>query len=310
MKIFNSIDEFNLECDTAVTIGKFDGLHRGHKILCENLFVLEKKEGLTSLAISFVDPPISIVHGVNDKKIVTNEERRSLISDAGINVFVEIPFDEQIMKTEPGDFIKLLSEKLNMKYLIVGSDFKFGYKGAGDVKLLKELSKEMSFSLKVIDKVKDDNIDISSTRIRDEIKKGHIKKANQLMGRNYFIYGEVVYGRQIGQKIDFPTINIKPSKDKLIPSNGVYISVVQIGKNIYRGITNIGIRPTFDDGDELSIETHIFNFDSNVYGKEVKIVFLEEMRGEIKFNSTEELKEQLVKDKNRGMDFFTNEHVK
>ena len=118
MKIFNSLDDFNLECDTAVTIGKFDGLHRGHKILCENLFVLEKKEGLTSLAISFVDPPISIVHGVNEKKIVTNEERRSLIRDAGISVFVEIPFDEQIMKTEPGDFIKLLVEKLNMKYLI------------------------------------------------------------------------------------------------------------------------------------------------------------------------------------------------
>ena len=329
MKIYNSLDEFNLDVDTAVTIGKFDGLHRGHKLLCENLFSLER-EGLKSLVISFVDPPRSIVrkkdlidtpenssnispNGITDsadyKKIVTNDEKRALVRDSGISIFIECPFDEKLMKTEPSDFIKRLACDLNMKYLVVGRDFRFGYKGAGDVALLEKLSGEMNFKLKVIDKLQEDNIDISSTRIRDEIKNGNITKANQLMGRNYFIYGEVVYGRQIGSKIDFPTINIIPAKDKLIPKNGVYISMVKIGSSIYRGITNVGIRPTFDDGDNLSIETHIFNFDSNVYGKEVMVVFLKEMRGEIKFNSAEELRTQLMKDKNVGIDFFTNEHV-
>ena len=195
-----------------------------------------------------------------------------------------------------------------MKYLVVGTDFRFGYKGKGDVSLLKELSEELGFKLIVIDKLQDENIDISSSRIREEIQMGHIIKANQLMGRNYFIYGEVVYGRQIGRKIDFPTINIIPSKKKLIPANGVYITAVLLDGKQYNGITNVGVKPTFDDDNTLSIETHILNFEANVYGKEVKIVFLKEMRKEIKFDSAEALKAQLIIDKQQGIDFFTNEH--
>lgn len=309
MKVFNSIDEFNLLVDTVVTIGKFDGLHRGHKILCENLFAMEK-DGLTSVAISFVDPPSNIVDDSKDKKIMTNDERLLLFKESGISVFIECPFDEKLMKTEPEDFINMLIDRINMKSLVVGSDFRFGYKGAGDVELLRRLSEEKGFSLKVIEKLKEDNVDISSTRIRDEIKNGNITKANQLMGRNYFIYGEVVHGRQIGKKLDFPTINIRPSKEKLIPANGVYISVVIIDNHIYQGITNVGTRPTFDDGNALSIETHIIDFDYDIYGKEVKVVFLEKIRDEIRFNSMFELRNQLMKDKNAGIDFFSNEHVR
>lgn len=308
MKIFNSLEDFDLQCDTAITIGKFDGLHRGHKILCENLFSYEKK-GLKSLLISFVDSKDNSVNKTGSKQIVTPEERRLLVKESGISIFVECLFDEKLMKTSPRDFILKLVNDLHMKCLVVGTDFRFGYKGKGDTVLLREYASEFGFELKVIDKLKEDNIDISSSRIREEISKGNITKANLLMGRNYFIYGEVVYGRQIGRKIDFPTINIIPSEKKLIPANGVYITVVQIDDRIYQGITNVGIKPTFDDDNTLSIETHIFNFDSNVYGKEVKVVFLQEMRKEIKFSSAEELKVQLRKDKNKGMDFFANEHI-
>ncbi len=305
MKIFNSLDDFDLQCNTAITIGKFDGLHRGHKILCENLFSYEKL-GLTSLLISFVDSKENSINKSNTKQIVTPEERRLLIKESGISVYIECPFDEKLMKTSPRDFILKLVNELHMKCLVVGTDFRFGYKGEGDVVLLKEYANELGFELKVIDKLKEDDMDISSSRIREEISNGNITKANQLMGRNYFIYGEVVYGRQIGRKIDFPTINIIPSEKKLIPANGVYITVVKIDNRIYQGITNVGVKPTFDDDNTLSIETHIFNFDSNVYGKEVKVVFLQEMRKEIKFNSAKELKEQLEKDKNKGLDFFSN----
>lgn len=308
MKIFNSLEDFDLQCNTAITIGKFDGLHRGHKILCENLFSYEKK-GLKSLLISFVDSKDNSVNKTSSKQIVTPEERRLLVKESGISIFVECLFDEKLMKTSPRDFILKLVNDLHMKCLVVGTDFRFGYKGKGDIVLLREYASEFGFELKVINKLKEDNVDISSSRIRDEISKGNITKANLLMGRNYFIYGEVVYGRQIGRKIDFPTINIIPSEKKLIPANGVYITVVQIDDRIYQGITNVGIKPTFDDDNTLSIETHIFNFDSNVYGKEVKVVFLQEMRKEIKFSSAEELKEQLRKDKNKGMDFFANEHI-
>lgn len=307
MKIFNSLEEFDLQVDTAITIGKFDGLHRGHKKLCGSLFSLER-EGVKSLAISFIDSPNNVINNSDSKQIVTLEERRLLFKESGISIFIECPFDEKLRKTLPRDFVLRLINELNMKYLVVGTDFRFGYKGKGDVSLLKELSEELGFKLIVIDKLQDDNIDISSSRIREEIQMGHIIKANQLMGRNYFIYGEVVYGRQIGRKIDFPTINIIPSKKKLIPANGVYITAVLLDGKQYNGITNVGVKPTFDDDNTLSIETHILNFEANVYGKEVKIVFLKEMRKEIKFDSAEALKAQLIIDKQQGIDFFTNEH--
>lgn len=307
MKIFNSLEEFDLKCNTAITVGKFDGLHRGHKKLCGSLFSLER-EGVKSLAISFIDSPSDMINNTDSKQIVTIEERRLLFKESGISIYIECPFDEKLRKTNPKDFIMRLISELNMKYLVVGTDFRFGYKGKGDVDLLRKLSDELGFELIVVDKLQDDNVDISSSRIREEIQKGHIAKANQLMGRNYFIYGEVVYGRQIGRKIDFPTINIIPSKKKLIPANGVYITAVILGGKQYNGITNVGVKPTFDDDNTLSIETHILNFEANVYGEEVKIVFLQEMRKEIKFNSAEELKAQLIIDKQRGIDFFTNEH--
>jgi len=307
MKIFNSLEEFDLQVDTAITIGKFDGLHRGHKKLCGSLFSLER-EGVKSLAISFIDSPNNVINNSDSKQIVTLEERRLLFKESGISIFIECPFDENLRKTLPRDFVLRLINELNMKYLVVGTDFRFGYKGKGDVNLLRELSDELGFKLIVIDKLQDENIDISSSRIREEIQMGHIIKANQLMGRNYFIYGEVVYGRQIGRKIDFPTINIIPSKKKLIPANGVYITAVLLDGKQYNGITNVGVKPTFDDDNTLSIETHILNFEANVYGKEVKIVFLKEMRKEIKFDSAEALKAQLIIDKQQGIDFFTNEH--
>ena len=307
MKIFNSLEEFDLQVDTAITIGKFDGLHRGHKKLCGSLFSLER-EGVKSLAISFIDSPNNVINNSDSKQIVTLEERRLLFKESGISIFIECPFDENLRKTLPRDFVLRLINELNMKYLVVGTDFRFGYKGKGDVSLLKELSEELGCKLIVIDKLQDENRDISSSRIREEIQMGHIIKANQLMGRNYFIYGEVVYGRQIGRKIDFPTINIIPSKKKLIPANGVYITAVLLDGKQYNGITNVGVKPTFDDDNTLSIETHILNFEANVYGKEVKIVFLKEMRKEIKFDSAEALKAQLIIDKQQGIDFFTNEH--
>lgn len=306
MKIYNSIDSFNLNIDTAITIGKFDGLHRGHKLLCENLFAMEK-ENLASLVISFVEPLDNVFSKSCEKKLVTNEEKIKLFRDSGIKIFIECLFDETFMMTKPYDFIVSLVDKLNMKCLIVGSDFRFGYKGAGDVSFLKDLSNTLGFQLKVIDKLKYLDLDISSTRIREEITKGHIALANELMGRNYFLYGKVVHGRHIGTRLDFPTINIKPDNNKLIPKCGVYICVVVINNKTYQGITNIGYRPTFDDDNTLSIETHILNFDMDVYGKEVKIVFLKEMRDEKKFDSENALKAQLILDKKQGIDFFTNE---
>ncbi len=304
MRIYNSLDEVNIENDTVVTIGKFDGLHRGHKTICEKIASVQKESDLESVVITFVDSPHKVIGGVNAKQIVTNSERRMLFKESGFDIYVECPFDKKLMSTLPEDFIKLLVEKFNMKVLVVGDDFRFGYKGSGDTVLLEEYSGKLGFKLVILDKLQEDDVDISSTRIREEIRNGHISKANSLMGRNYFIYGKVVRGRQIGRRIDFPTINIIPSDDKLIPSNGVYLTIVEMQGERYEGITNVGVKPTFTDDNSLCIETHIFNFNENVYDKDVKIVFLEEMRPEIKFESVDALKTQLERDKTKGLEYF------
>lgn len=304
MRIFNSLDEVNIKEDSVFTIGKFDGLHRGHKSICEKIISIEKNKGLVSSVITFVDPPSKLTKGEYNRQIVTNEERLLLFKESGFSNIIQCPFDEKLMKTTAKEFIEKLVYDFNMKCLVVGTDFKFGYKGEGDINSLRVFSKEYNFELIVFDKLKEDNEDISSTRIRREIKDGHILKANLLMGRNYFIYGKVVMGRKIGHKIDFPTINIIPSDEKLIPSKGVYYTLVKLEDNVYEGITNVGIKPTFDDDNSLTIETHILDFNENIYDKNVKIVFLEEVRPEIKFDSVDDLKKQLEIDKKKGIEFF------
>ena len=227
-----------------------------------------------------------------------------MLDNSGLDYLIECPFDERLMQTDARSFIEFLLTNLNMKYIISGSDFTFGHKGAGDTKLLTELSKELGFEYKVIEKIKKDNRDISSTYIREELKAGHIDSVNNMLGYDYFVWGEVVHGAHLGHTIGIPTINIMPEKTKLVPKFGVYVTTIDFDGRIYHGVTNVGTKPSVSDENIVGIETHILDYNGDLYGKFVKVTFQSFLRPEMKFNSIDELKNQMNADKSKAKDFF------
>lgn len=281
---------------SVVTLGKFDGMHTGHQKLIEKVREIAKERKLQAVMFTFdISPQIKI--GKSDYKlIVTRKEKLMLAEKFGIDVLVECPFNEQIRNMSAEDFIKdILIGKINTKAVVAGTDFKFGKNRQGDADYLKKNSAMFGFSVDILEKEKDGGRDISSTFVREELAKGNIEKANKLLGFEYFIIGEVIGGTHIGRNLGFPTINMAPQPDKLLPPNGVYASLTEIDGKTYKSISNIGVKPTVN-GKELGAETFIFDFDGNLYGKTAVVKLLDFMRPEKKFDSVEDLKKQVYTD--------------
>lgn len=295
MKYFTQTTNFRVEEPTAITLGKFDGLHLGHKKLIKH--VLDKKEkGAKAVLFTFDAPPGSVVREKFQEILTTNEERRIFAEEAGIDYLVECPFIPEVMNMEPEYFIKDIVNKLNIKYFVVGPDFRFGHQRKGDADLLKVLSSVYGYEVEVIEKEQLDGIDISSTYIREEIQKGNIEKGNQLLGYPFTVRGEVVHGRQLGRKMGMPTTNILPVRQKLLPPSGVYISATIIRGKKYGSVTNIGYKPTVGATLTKGVETYIFDCQMELYGEVIEVQLLRYIRKEKKFDSIEELKEQMQKD--------------
>ncbi|MDD6194262.1 MAG: bifunctional riboflavin kinase/FAD synthetase [Lachnospiraceae bacterium] len=301
MKILTSLD-YTIAEPTAVTVGKFDGIHKGHDILTRHLLRQEER-GLQSLVVTFDVSPRLRLQKDMEKQLITNDERKNLLEKQGISYLAECSF-EDIMPLEPEAFIELLVQRYHMKYLVCGTDFHFGKKGRGDVKLLERLSADMGFELEVVEKLKAGEREISSTYVREEIAKGNVAKGNELLGYEYFIWGTVVHGNHLGTKIGIPTINLIPPEDKLLPKNGVYITRVEIDHRIYHGVTNVGVKPTIHGERQVGVETHILDFDQDIYERQVCITFLKHLRDEICFSSVDELKKQMQQDKKAAYEFF------
>ncbi len=308
MKILHSFDEMTINQCTALTVGKFDGLHMGHEILVEKI-VKKKKEDFLAVAVTFDRPPKSQISGVEEKLLMTLDEKRAILKHQGVDILIELPFNRDFMRMSPEDFIKNLSEKLHMKYIVVGDDFNFGYKGRGNTKLLQELSAEYGYETEVITKIKSNDRVISSTYIREEIALGHIESANALLGYPYFIIGRIVHGNHIGtSKIGRPTINIIPPDNKVLPCNGVYVTEAVVLGRTFHGVTNVGLRPTVDEAEKkIGVETHIMDFNRDIYNDEAKIVFRAFIRPEKKFVTFEDLKKQIEKDVHTTYSFFNSQ---
>lgn len=302
MKILTSLN-CNITENTAVTVGKFDGLHKGHEILTSKLREQEKK-GLKSLVLTFDVSPRVHLKKDTEKLLITNDERISLFSNEDISFFVQCSFENEIMSLEPEEFIEILTNKFRMKYMVCGTDFRFGKKGRGDILLLQELADRYHFELEVMDKLKQDERDISSTFVREEIAKGNVAKAMDLLGYPYFIRGKVVHGNHLGSKIGIPTINFVPPQEKLLPKNGVYITKISVDNRIYHGVTNVGVKPTIKGTYKRGVETHILDFSQDIYEKYACVYFLESIREEKTFSSVEELKKQMLKDKQAALRYF------
>ena len=303
MEYLHSLFDAKISTPTAITVGKFDGIHKGHHLLTSDI-ISKSKDGLSSCLVTFTNTPRAIVSDDKTPSLITNKERVFMLENNGLDYLVECPFDSKLMETAPECFIKLLVDNLNMKYMVVGADFTFGYKGAGNVELLKKLSKEFDFELKVYDKIQKNNRDISSTYIREELKEGHIDIVNDMLGYDYFVWGEVVHGAHLGTKIGIPTINIMPEKTKLVPKFGVYATSIDFDGRIYHGVTNVGTKPSVQDEKIVGIETPILDYNGDLYGKYVRVAFHTFIRPEQKFGSVEELKNQMNKDKVTAKAYF------
>lgn len=304
MEYIKGTTAFKIEKPTVLSLGKFDGLHRGHELLMDYVF-RKKQEGLKAVVFTFDIPPRKSVDHAVAQVLTTNEEKSRLFEKIGIDYLVECPFTKDIMCMEPELFIEFIVKQLNVKCMVVGKDFHFGHNRRGDYKMLQQYAARYGYEVEVVDKMQEDGRDISSTFVREQIVAGNIEKANELLGYRYFIEGRICHGKKMGKAVlGIPTINLIPPEEKLLPPYGVYFSITEWDGKAYPGITNIGCKPTVDGENPVGVETHIFDFDEDIYGKEVKVSFISKVRAEKKFESLEALKEQMSHDVALGKQYF------
>lgn len=296
-----------------VTLGKFDGVHEGHRLLMDEVLRRGRDDGLRTIVFTFDVSPQNRLGVSHTKSIMTNRERFLCLEELGIDTLIECPFTKDIQTMEAEVFVrKILLEKLHAAAIVVGDDFRFGRGRAGNAAFLSGMADKyrgagdgLEFSVCVIGKKKDpvSGREISSTWIREEIQKGRMEEAEKLLGRPYFLLGEVVHGRQLGRTLQIPTINQIPPQEKLLPPNGVYFSSTQIGGRTWNGITNIGTKPTVA-GDQVTAETHLFGCSADLYGKEASVELLHYHRPEHRFSSVTELKEHMEADIRAARDYM------
>jgi len=298
MTIIKSLDEvMNVE-NTVVTIGNFDGIHKGHIELIKEAVEEAKLKKYKSVVFTFENHPMRYFRANSIKNVITNEEKVKIFKELGVDIVLMIQFDEYMTKVPPTDFVKdILMEKLNCKMVIVGHDFTFARNKEGNASLLETLGEKYDMNVKIIEPIKIKGRRVSSSYIRELIEEGKVCEIKSFLGRNYSLEGEVIHARKIGRTIGFPTANLKSDDKLIIPKNGIYAVKVYVENKIYYGATNIGYNPTVN-GRTLSIETNIIDFDEDIYGEIIKIEFLDRIRDEKKFNSIDELKSQLRKDVN------------
>lgn len=296
MEFITDLGQLKLEKRSAITLGKFDGLHRGHQLLVKQ--VLEKKkEGCIAAIFTFDKPPGRLLNGYTNGTILTNQERRLLAEKISIDVMVQCPFTKEVACMEPEDFVRdILAEKMNVGFIVVGADFRFGYKRRGDIALLSDLAHKYGYQLNVISKEQYQGRDISSSFIQEMLSLGDMELVGTLLGYPFFVSGEVVLGKQFGRSMGIPTANQIPDEEKILPPNGVYASRVLVDGEQYRGMTNIGVRPTVEETNQKNVETYLFDYRGELYGKKLIVQLLHYERTERKFETAKELKEQLYLD--------------
>ncbi len=288
--------EFQIDHPTVVSIGKFDGLHRGHKKILEEMFHW-KERGMKVAIFTFSTPPSTLVKGKTQTMIMTNEERVGLLHDAGVDYLVEYPFDEEVQHMEPERFVaQILTGQMNAETIITGPDCHFGYRAAGDMALLERLEEKYGYRYFPVDKMRDGDRIISSTYIREMLAEGNIRKANELLGYPYFLLGIVAHGNSIGHSKLYPTANLIPAREKHLPRFGVYVSRVTADGKVYGGLSNVGKKPTIEGVNPAGVETYLYDFQGNLYGKPIRVELLDFIRPEKKFVSIDELKKQLDHD--------------
>lgn len=296
MIYFQGTTDFRLESPCAVTLGKFDGVHKGHQKLMQRIKDHEK------------NGVISCVFTLNPREeelILTQEEQRNVIASLGISALIKCPFVPEISSMHPDAFVReVLQKRLHAVYVAVGSDFRFGFRREGSASFLKENEDRYGFAVDVIEKECYQGREISSTYIREAMNDGNMELAQILLGRPFQVEGTIIHGRHLGTRMGMPTVNIIPPPSKLLPPNGVYESTSLVDGIWYRGVTNIGVKPTVK-ASFRGVETFLFDCSQDLYGKDIHTCLHHFERPEIRFESIDALKEQIQTDILRGREYFS-----
>lgn len=304
MKVFTDFDSVERLIKPVVTIGNFDGVHRGHQALITNVINEKNKIGGTACVITFYPHPLTVINPyIKIEQITPINDKLNILEGLGVDVTILVKFDDHFSSISAEEFVNnIIWAKLKAKVVIVGYDFSFGRNKEGDREFFKKKGEELGFEVKVIEPVIENDIIISSTRIRSFLKEGKIKEARNFLGRPYVLKGMVTKGKKIGRLIGFPTANLLII-DYLIPRNGVYAAYAYLDDKKYKAVLNIGPAVTFNI-DTVSFEVHLLDFTGDIYGKEMVIEFVERIRGVEKFKDVEMLKVQINKDIERAKEIL------
>jgi riboflavin kinase/FMN adenylyltransferase len=282
--------------ETLLTIGVFDGVHAGHRYLLEKLQQRAAERKLLSGVVTFNPHPQSVLHPHNQLSSLSNlEDRVRSFQELGINVVAALTFTHKVAQLSARDFMSLLKKYLKMQGIMVGPDFVLGRGGEGNIDFLHTLGREMKFSVEVIPPYTINGEVVSSTLIRQALIQGDMKKVERLMGRHFYLRGKVITSDKRGLILGFPTANLDIKPQQALPGNGIYATITQVNDKRFPSATNIGTRPTFGEGEKM-VETHLLNYEGDLYSKEIKVEFVQKLRNEQRFSSSEELKIQIEKD--------------
>lgn len=307
MQVYD-INSFDLK-NTAVALGHFDSIHKGHIKIIKKTVDYAKENGLISVVYLFANEPLNIVLNANFKPLCTLKKRIELLETLGVDAVVTQEFDKTFMNIECRKFVELyLKEKLDAKAVFTGFNYHFGKNAEGDTEALKKICFSFNISVDVIEEEKVDGISVSTTQIKKFVENGDMENTEKFLGRAYSLCGVVEHGNRIGTNIlKLPTANIQIPKDIIMPKYGVYISDVLIEGKSFNSLTNIGAKPTFNDNHKV-IETHIFGEVQSIYGKKIEILFRKYMRDIKKFKNAYDLSEQLKKDIYAAEIYFNNKN--
>ncbi len=311
MKIFHGTENANIMRPTVLTLGVFDGLHLGHQRIMQTVVERAKAVNAVATAITFDPHPRAVLHPESAPPLLqTLDQRLANFEVLGIEQAIVVPFTREFAAQPAEDFLgNIIRDRLHTKDVYLGKGFAFGKDRGGNIELLRKMSGELGFTADEIDEVQLRGMRISSSAIRKLLDEGRVNLARRMLGRPYGVEGGIIRGNRRGHTIGFPTANLKPH-NRVIPRYGVYATATLIDGTWRKSITNIGVRPTFEDTSEPSIESYIFDFDGDLYGDVLRVRFLHRIRDERKFNGIDELKAQIEKDTRRARNYFRHQGVK
>jgi len=293
---------------SCITIGNFDGVHKGHQFIIKELVQCGFSDQMPVIAVTFFPNPADFFGRTQESfYLTTPEEKETLLTDLGVDEVITFRFDQDFASLSPETFLQALKEKLGLNILLVGYDFVLGKNRSGTIPVIRQIGEQIGFTLETLAPVEFGGNEISSTRIRQALGEGDLRKAMEMLGRPYSMSGLVTHGSGRGSRIGLPTANMDFWPRKLRPAIGVYATRPILNGKTYQGITNIGLRPTFENQDKPNVETHILDFDGNIYGEKLELQFIEKIRDEQKFSGVETFLAQIERDKATARRIFSHD---